>query len=109
MPHRVSSDDIFANATMPFNHSTFALEEPRNLAVAAGLWLGERDDPDLGYIDSFKEGYTPPGAKEFVMVLVTGVGAASLSGAILGSFMSGLVLLSRRLRINPGNIYFWSP
>lgn len=88
---------------MLFN-DTSALSEPRNLAVAAGFFLGERDDPDLGFYDSFKEGYTPPGAKELVMVLVTGMAAASLSGAVLGSFVSALVVLSRRLRINPDNI-----
>ncbi|CDZ97391.1 Predicted divalent cation transporter [Phaffia rhodozyma] len=106
MPHRVSADIVGMsfNQSMMTNRSMIALEEPRNLAVAAGLWLGERDDPDLGYIDSFKEGYTPPGAKELIMVLVTGIGAACLSGATLGGFMSGLVLLSRRLRINPDNI-----
>lgn len=99
MPHRISPDDP---ASPLYNATLAALSEPRNLAVHAGFYLGQRDDPDAGYIDTFKEGWTPPGMKELVMVLATGMLAATLSGGILGSFVSALVVLSRRLRINPG-------
>lgn len=101
LPHRISDEELAqANATL--HKLALGATEPRNLAMYAGWYLGERDDPDEGYIDSFKEGFTPPGGKELMIVLVTGMIAASLSSGILGSFMSGLVVLSRRLRINPG-------
>lgn len=102
-PHRVSNDPIDAalNATLS-RYNLSSVTEPRNLALAAGMFLGQRDDPDLGYIDSFKEGYTPPGFRILALIVVTSMLAASLSGALLGSFMSALVVLSRRMRINPG-------
>jgi solute carrier family 41 len=91
LPHRISDEDL------ALSNSTTAA----NVTLTRTLLAG-RDDPDEGYIDSFKEGFTPPGGKELMIVLVTGMVAASLSSGILGSFMSGLVVLSRRLRINPG-------
>lgn len=89
LPHRISDEDL-------------ALSNSTSFALNATLSFTGRADPDEGYIDSFKEGFTPPGGKELMIVLVTGMVAASLSSGILGSFMSGLVVLSRRLRINPG-------
>lgn len=41
---------------------------------------------------------------EFVLVLATGMLSASLSSAILGSFMCALVVVTRRLGGNPDNI-----
>ncbi|KAG8933735.1 hypothetical protein FRC03_010280 [Tulasnella sp. 419] len=41
---------------------------------------------------------------QLVMVLSTAMTAASFSGLILGSFMCSLVLVCRRLRLNPDNI-----
>ncbi|EPQ32376.1 uncharacterized protein PFL1_00572 [Pseudozyma flocculosa PF-1] len=41
---------------------------------------------------------------EFVLVIATGMLSASLSSAILGSFMCALVVVSRRLGANPDNI-----
>jgi len=41
---------------------------------------------------------------EFVLVLATGMLSASFSSAILGSFMCALVVLTRRLGLNPDNI-----
>lgn len=106
MPHRISDDPspFYSNSTL-HRYNSSAPPSSRDLAIAAGMFFGERDDPDLGYIDSFREGYTPPGGKELVFILVTGMLAASLSGAVLGSFVSALVVLSRRLRINPGESF----
>lgn len=105
LPHRISDEELAsvnATAALLANGSSLLASAPRDLAIVAAMFLGERADPDEGYIDSFKEGFTPPGGKELMIVLVTGMVAASLSSGILGSFMSGLVVLSRRLRINPG-------
>ena len=66
------------------------------------MFFERGDDPDAGYIDTFKEGFTPPPGVFFLFILVTGMLATSLSGGILGSFISALVVLCRRLRINPG-------
>ncbi|KAN0066026.1 hypothetical protein ACQY0O_000118 [Thecaphora frezii] len=41
---------------------------------------------------------------EFVLVIATGMLSASLSSAILGSFMCALVVVSRRFGANPDNI-----
>ena len=41
---------------------------------------------------------------EFVLVLATGTLSASLSSAILGSFMCTLVIMSRQLNVNPDNV-----
>ena len=61
--------------------------------VDAGLAVGEQE---------WREGYTRPGWKQLVMVLATGMGSAGLSSAILGSFMSSLIVLSRWFGIDPG-------
>lgn len=109
MPHRISDEPILlANGTTLYRYGNITslspiLHHPSSRSLG-DFFIGERDDPDLGFYDSFKEGYTRPGGKELVMVLVTGMLAASLSGAVLGSFVSALVVLSRRLRINPDNI-----
>lgn len=62
-----------------------------------GLAVGEQE---------WREGYTRPGWKQLVMVLATGMGSAGLSSAILGSFMSSLIILSRWLGIDPGESSF---
>jgi solute carrier family 41 len=61
--------------------------------VDPGLAVGEQE---------WHEGYTRPGWKQLVMVLATGMGAAGLSSAVLGSFMSSLIVLSRWFNIDPG-------
>ena len=48
------------------------------------------------------EGYTRPGWAQLVMVLATGMGSAGLSSAILGSFMSSMIVVARWLGIDPG-------
>jgi hypothetical protein len=113
MPHRISDEPILlANGTTLYRYGNITSLSPilhhhppsPHSRGLSDFFIGERDDPDLGFYDSFKEGYTRPGGKELVMVLVTGMLAASVSGAVLGSFVSALVVLSRRLRINPDNI-----
>ncbi|CAG7846101.1 SubName: Full=Uncharacterized protein {ECO:0000313/EMBL:CCA66834.1} [Serendipita indica DSM 11827] len=47
---------------------------------------------------------TATGPREFLIVLLIGQSAASLSSAILGAFMCALVLLCRYFRLNPDNI-----
>ena len=63
----------------------------------AGLAVGEVE---------WHEGYTRPGWKQLVMMLATGMGAAGLSSAVLGSFMSYLVVMSRWANIDPGTSAF---
>ncbi|ORY30356.1 hypothetical protein BCR39DRAFT_529359 [Naematelia encephala] len=60
-----------------------------------GLAVGEQE---------WHEGYTRPGWKQLVMVLATGMGAAGLSSAVLGSFMAALIILSRWAGIDPDNV-----
>jgi solute carrier family 41 len=54
--------------------------------------------------------YYPPqsptrgGVREFFVVLITALFSASASSLVLGSFMCGLVLLCRKLQLNPDNI-----
>lgn len=48
--------------------------------------------------DSLRGGYF-----EVLLVLCVSMLAAGLSSAVLGSFMCSLVVLSRRLKINPGS------
>ena len=48
------------------------------------------------------EGYTRPGWAQLVMVLATGMGSAGLSSAILGSFMSSMIVVARWFGIDPG-------
>ena len=47
---------------------------------------------------------TASGPREFLIVLLIGQTAASLSSAILGAFMCALVLLCRYFKLNPDNI-----
>jgi solute carrier family 41 len=61
--------------------------------IDPGLAVGEQD---------WREGYTRPGWKQLVMVLATGMGAAGLSSAVLGSFMGYLIILSRWAGLDPG-------
>lgn len=63
------------------------------LPMDPGLAVGEQE---------WREGYTRPGWKQLVMVLATGMGSAGLSSAILGSFMSSLIVLSRWFGVDPG-------
>jgi solute carrier family 41 len=58
-----------------------------------GLAVGEQE---------WHEGYTRPGWKQLVMVLATGMGAAGISSAVLGSFMGSLIVLSRWAGVDPG-------
>lgn len=94
------------------------------LSFALGLFTIHRlgDTPDIasignsssstGFIDpglavgeqEWHEGYTRPGWKQLIMVLATGMGSAGLSSAVLGSFMSSLIVLSRWFKINPGEL-----
>ncbi|KAI0806786.1 hypothetical protein C8Q74DRAFT_1453140 [Fomes fomentarius] len=46
----------------------------------------------------------PSGAAEFIMVASSAMCAACLSSVLLGSFMCGLVLLCRRVGLDPDNI-----
>lgn len=54
--------------------------------------------------------YYPPksptrgGVREFFIVLTSALFSASASSLVLGSFMCGLVILCRRLQLNPDNI-----
>lgn len=60
-------------------------------------------DPGLEVADQeWHEGYTRPGWKQLVMVLATAMGSAGMSSAVLGSFMSSLIVLSRWGGIDPG-------
>lgn len=51
-----------------------------------------------------REGYTPPGGKEFTLVVGTGMLAACLSSLVLGSFMAWLVIGCRWFGLDPDNI-----
>ncbi|KAJ9094702.1 hypothetical protein QFC21_005859 [Naganishia friedmannii] len=51
-----------------------------------------------------REGYTPPGPPEFILVVGTGMAAACMSSLILGSFMSTLIIACRSLGLDPDNI-----
>lgn len=74
-------------------------------ATQAGSWLQKRriihhhpkppTDPAL----RLRNGYF-----EFVLVIATGMLSASLSSAVLGSFMCALVVIARRAGANPDNI-----
>jgi solute carrier family 41 len=60
-------------------------------------------DPGLaGGEQEWHEGYTRPGWKQLAMVLATGMGAAGISSAVLGSFMGSMVVMSRWAGIDPG-------
>lgn len=61
--------------------------------IDPGLAIGEQD---------WHEGYTRPGWSQLVMVLATGMGSAGLSSAVLGTFMSSLIVLSRWFNVDPG-------
>jgi solute carrier family 41 len=66
---------------------------PAPIMLDPGLAVGEQE---------WHEGYTRPGFKQLVMVLATGMGAAGLSSAVLGSFMSSAIVVARWLGIDPG-------
>jgi len=61
-----------------------------------GLAVGEQE---------WLEGYTRPGWKQLVMVLATGMGAAGLSSAVLGSFMSSMIVLCQWTGVDPGTCF----
>lgn len=65
------------------------------LSIDAGLAVGEQE---------WHEGYTRPGFKQLVMVLATGMGAAGLSSAVLGSFMSSAIVTCRWMGVDPGKL-----
>ncbi|OCF32550.1 solute carrier family 41 [Kwoniella heveanensis BCC8398] len=83
-----SNSGMSANATLPI---PIGPEEPLDpgLAMAGEEW---------------HEGYTRPGWKQLVMVLATGMGAAGISSAVLGSFMGSLIVVSRWFGADPDNI-----
>lgn len=60
--------------------------------------------PPEGVEGPHREGYTPPGGKEFTLVVGTGMVAACLSSLVLGSFMAHLVIGCRWLGLDPDNI-----
>jgi solute carrier family 41 len=68
---------------------------PNALAGYSGIPIGDVD---------YQEGYTRPGWKQLMMVLATGMGAASLSSAVLGSFMSSLIVCCRWIGVDPGEL-----
>lgn len=63
--------------------------------IDPGLAIGEQD---------WREGYTRPGWSQLVMVLATGMGSAGISSAVLGTFMSSLIVLSRWFNVDPGEL-----
>ncbi|WWC86829.1 uncharacterized protein L201_001708 [Kwoniella dendrophila CBS 6074] len=66
---------------------------------------GEPIDPGLSMsAEEWHEGYTRPGFKQLLMVLATGMGAAGISSAILGTFMGNLIVLATWWGIDPDNI-----
>ncbi|EJU05838.1 hypothetical protein DACRYDRAFT_113872 [Dacryopinax primogenitus] len=70
-------------------------------AVAAGVSFGLA----MMLLERELEGARPKsGFMEFMMVTSASMSAASLSGAILGSFMCSLILVCRYFRLNPDNI-----
>lgn len=52
--------------------------------------------------EDITEGYTKPGAKQLMLILSTGMLTASLSSAVLGNFISWLVVVCRWFGLNPG-------
>jgi solute carrier family 41 len=73
------------------------------VGLDVGVGVGMDFDPGLAVGEQdFREGYTRPGWKQLVMVLATGMGAAGLSSAVLGTFMGYLIILSRWAGIDPG-------
>lgn len=106
-------------ALLKANMSLLALQALLISALAAGISfvLGLMTRHRLGDIDGsggavepgletqdqeWHEGYTRPGWAQLVMVLATGMGSAGLSSAILGSFMSSMIVVSRWWGIDPG-------
>lgn len=78
----------------------------RNAAPSgAGSWLQKRriihhhPKPPVDPALRLRNGYF-----EFVLVIATGMLSASLSSAVLGSFMCALVVIARRAGANPDNI-----
>ena len=74
---------------------------------AGGVGAGMSGEPGLGVGDDseWHEGYTRPGFKQLMMVLATGMGSAGLSSAILGSFMSSVIVLCRWCGMDPGQSF----
>jgi solute carrier family 41 len=52
--------------------------------------------------EDITEGYTKPGGKQLMLILSTGILTASLSSAVLGNFISWLVVVCRWFGLNPG-------
>ncbi|PWZ02816.1 hypothetical protein BCV70DRAFT_224476 [Testicularia cyperi] len=76
----------------PASASTMSRLEPRRI-------IHHHPKPPVDPALRLRNGYF-----EFVLVIATGMLSASLSSAILGSFMCALVVVSRRLGANPDNI-----
>jgi solute carrier family 41 len=105
-------------ALLKANMSLLALQalSIASLAAVISFALGLMTRHRLGDIDGvipgdigagleqeeLHEGYTRPGWAQLVMVLATGMGSAGLSSAILGSFMSSMIVVSRWFGIDPG-------
>lgn len=106
-------------ALLKANMSLLALQALLISSLAGGIsfLLGLMTRHRLGDIDGsgvtvepgletqdqeWHEGYTRPGWAQLVMVLATGMGSAGLSSAILGSFMSSMIVVSRWFGIDPG-------
>lgn len=84
------------------NHRVAANDPPTS---GGGTGTGTGIGGGGGGVDGpHREGYTPPGAQEFVLVVGTGMAAATISSLILGSFMSSLIITCRSLGVDPDNI-----
>ncbi|WVF69743.1 hypothetical protein IAT40_004522 [Kwoniella sp. CBS 6097] len=78
---------------------------PSNATLPIPIGPEEPLDPGLAMAgEEWHEGYTRPGWKQLVMVLATGMGAAGISSAVLGSFMGSLIVVSRWFGADPDNI-----
>ena len=111
-------------ALLKANMSLLALQalSIASLAAVISFALGLMTRHRLGDIDGvvpgdngagleqeeLHEGYTRPGLAQLVMVLATGMGSAGLSSAILGSFMSSMIVVSRWFGIDPGESHLYT-
>lgn len=94
-----------AFSAVTLRHRRRSLPASSSASASGGSWLQKRriihqhpkppTDPAL----RLRNGYF-----EFVLVIATGMLSASLSSAVLGSFMCALVVIARRAGANPDNI-----
>lgn len=109
-PHKQTPENALISSIVRSAFSAVTLRNRRRSLASAGSqptasWLQKRriihhhpkppSDPAL----RLRNGYF-----EFVLVIATGMLSASLSSAILGSFMCALVVMARRAGANPDNI-----